>query len=461
MGVLNVTADSFSDGGRFLDRDRAVEHGLRAGRRRRRHRRRRRRVDPARRRPRRRRESSSPGWSRCQRPCRRRASRSASTPCAPRSPRAALETGAPIVNDVSGGRADPAMAPLVAEAGVPWVLMHWRSVGGRRATRRAARTATWSPRCAPSCWPRVDAAVAAGVDPAKLIIDPGLGFAKTAQHNWALLQRAARVRRHGYPGAGRRVAQAVPRLAAGRRDGDARPPDGRETATAVISALAAAHGAWGVRVHDVRAIGRRARRCVEAWTRSGAAAAMADRIELRGLTVRGNHGVFEHERRDGQDFVVDITVWIDLGRRGRQRRPGRHLRLRRAGAARGRHRRPGPPRNLIETVAAEIADGRDDRRAGARRRGRGAQAAGADPAGSSADVAVVGPTVRVGAACPGGRRTAMTPRRAVHRFQPRRPAGPAAVGGRRPRRPRASPSRRSTRPTRGAAWSRARSSTRC
>ena len=82
---------------------------------------------------------------------------------------------------------------------------------------------------------------------------------------------------------------------------------------------------------------------------------MADRIELRGLTVRGNHGVFDHERRDGQDFIIDITVWIDL-----------------AGAAQsddladtvdygGLARRAadiveGPPRNLIETVAAEIAD---------------------------------------------------------------------------------------------------------
>ena len=63
---------------------------------------------------------------------------------------------------------------------------------------------------------------------------------------------------------------------------------------------------------------------------------MADRIELRGLTVRGNHGVFDHERRDGQDFVVDITVWIDLADGRRQRRPGRHLRLR-------RRWRSGPP----------------------------------------------------------------------------------------------------------------------
>ena len=96
-------------------------------------------------------------------------------------------------------------------------------------------------------------------------------------------------------------------------DGEPRPPDGRETATAVISALAGWHGAWGVRVHDVRASvdALKVRGGLETGGREQAGR-MADRIELRGLTVRGNHGVFDHERRDGQDFVVDITVWIDL-----------------------------------------------------------------------------------------------------------------------------------------------------
>ncbi len=106
---------------------------------------------------------------------------------------------------------------------------------------------------------------------------------------------------------------------------------------------------------------------------------MADRIELRGLAVRGNHGVFDHERRDGQDFVIDITLWIDLA----------------AAAAsddlndtydygvlaqRAAEIVAGPARNLIETVAAEIAEDVDGRRTGARRRGRRAQAAGPDSA---------------------------------------------------------------------------------
>ena len=100
---------------------------------------------------------------------------------------AALENGAQIVNDVSGGRADPNMARVVADAKVPWVLMHWRSVSAARphdvppyrdvvAEVRAELLAA------------VDAAVHAGVDPANLIIDPGLGFAKTGEHNWALLR---------------------------------------------------------------------------------------------------------------------------------------------------------------------------------------------------------------------------------------------------------------------------------
>ena len=135
-------------------------------------------------------------------------------------------------------------------------------------------------------------------------------------------------------------------------DGEPRPPDGRETATAVISALAALHGAWGVRVHDVRA-SVDALKVVEAWT--GCETAMADRIELRGLTVRGNHGVFDHERRDGQDFVIDITVWIDLAAAAASDDLADTLDYG-VLAQRAAEIVAGPPRNLIETVAAEIAE---------------------------------------------------------------------------------------------------------
>jgi dihydroneopterin aldolase len=82
---------------------------------------------------------------------------------------------------------------------------------------------------------------------------------------------------------------------------------------------------------------------------------VADRIELRGLTVRGHHGVFEHERRDGQDFVVDITVWIDLAAAAASDDLVDTLDYG-VLAQRAADVVAGPPRNLIETVAAEIAD---------------------------------------------------------------------------------------------------------
>jgi dihydropteroate synthase len=173
-----------------------------------------------------------------------------------------------MVNDVSGGRADEAMADLLGEADVPWVLMHWRSVSSDHPhqvpTYRDVVAEVRADLLA--C---VDDAVAAGVDPAKLIIDPGLGFAKSGQHNWALLHALPELVATGIPvlvGASRK--RFLGSLLAGP-DGAVRPPDGRETATAVVSALAALHGAWGVRVHDVRA-SVDAVKVVEAWTQAGA-----------------------------------------------------------------------------------------------------------------------------------------------------------------------------------------------
>nr|WP_200828454.1 dihydropteroate synthase [Mycobacterium sp. 3519A] len=262
MGVVNVTDDSFSDGGLFLDRDRAVEHGLAlaaegaaivdvGG------------------------ESTRPGATRIE--PRIESGRvlpvikelagqgitvSIDTMHAAVA-QAALENGAQIVNDVSGGRADPNMAPLLADAKVPWVLMHWRSVG----TARPHEVPTYRDVVAEvhdELMASVDAAVAAGVDPAKLIIDPGLGFAKTAQHNWALLRALPHFVATGIPvlvGASRK--RFLGTLLAGP-DGEPRPPDGRETTTAVISALAGLNGAWGVRVHDVQATVD-ALKVLEAW----------------------------------------------------------------------------------------------------------------------------------------------------------------------------------------------------
>ena len=263
MGVVNVTDDSFSDGGRYLDPARAVEHGLAlaaegasiidvGG------------------------ESTRPGavqvdadleTARIIPVVKELAAQGITVSIDTMHAgvaQAALDNGAAIVNDVSGGRADPGMARVVADAGVPWVLMHWRSVAAEQphdvpgyldvvGEVRAELLAA------------VDVAVGAGVDPDRLIIDPGLGFAKTAQHNWMLL--------HALP---ELVATGIPVLVGASRkrflgsllasvDGTPRTPDGRETATAVISALSAMHGAWGVRVHDVRA-SVDALKVVGAWT---------------------------------------------------------------------------------------------------------------------------------------------------------------------------------------------------
>lgn len=266
MGVLNVTDDSFSDGGRYLDAANAVAHGLEmaaagAGI-----------VDVGG-------ESTRPGASRID----PRAEVARVVPVVKELAaqgitvsidtmhadvaRAALDNGASIVNDVSGGRADPAMAPLLAEAGVPWVLMHWRSVSSERP-HRAPHYRDVVADVIAELLAGVDDAVAAGVDPAKLIIDPGLGFAKTGQHNWALLHALPELVATGVPvllGASRK--RFLGTLLVGP-DGSPRPPDGRETATAVISALAALAGVWGVRVHDVQA-SVDALKVVGAWTDSG------------------------------------------------------------------------------------------------------------------------------------------------------------------------------------------------
>ena len=162
---------------------------------------------------------------------------------------AALDAGADIVNDVSGGLADPAMLPLVAEREVPVVLMHWRgaSVDMQKRTDYADVVREVRDHLAS----RVDAAVATGVDPARVIVDPGLGFAKRREHNWALLHRLDVITDLGLP-----VLVAASRKsflgALLADDNGPRPTEGRQDATTAVTALAAAAGAWAVRVHEVR-----------------------------------------------------------------------------------------------------------------------------------------------------------------------------------------------------------------
>jgi dihydropteroate synthase len=167
---------------------------------------------------------------------------------------AALDAGAVLVNDVSGGLADPAMAKVVGAAGVPWVLMHWR--GHSREMRQLATYADVVEDVARELTDRVAEAVAAGVPYDSLVIDPGLGFAKTAAHNWALLAHLDRLLSIGPPvlvGASRKSFLGA--LLAGPDvdgDGPARPVDQRDDATVAVTVIAALAGAWGVRVHDVR-----------------------------------------------------------------------------------------------------------------------------------------------------------------------------------------------------------------
>jgi dihydropteroate synthase len=157
---------------------------------------------------------------------------------------AALDVGAQAVNDVSGGLADPQMLPLVASAGVPYVAMHWRGPSADMQTK-AVYDDVVSDVCRELA-ARRDAALATGVE--DVILDPGLGFAKNADHNWALLAGLAALRELGRPllvGASRKAFLGALL--------DDRPAAGRDAATAAITVLAARAGVWAVRVHDVKA----------------------------------------------------------------------------------------------------------------------------------------------------------------------------------------------------------------
>ncbi|AGM10097.1 dihydropteroate synthase [Amycolatopsis keratiniphila] len=250
MGILNVTPDSFSDGGRYLGVEQALEHAhemwargadlIDVGG-----------------------ESTRPGASRVD----------AGTEISRIMPvirslaadgiamsvdttraevaLAAIEAGASVINDVSGGLADPNMAKVAAETGVPYVLMHWR--GHSKDMNALASYEDVVADVRAELLSRVDEALTAGVDRSAIVLDPGLGFAKNAEHDWALLNGLDSFLSLGFPvlvGASRK--RFLGRLLSGK-DGKPAPPAGRENATAAVSALAAAAGAWGVRVHEVGA----------------------------------------------------------------------------------------------------------------------------------------------------------------------------------------------------------------
>lgn len=248
MGVLNVTPDSFSDGGRFVDPDDAVDRGLSL-----------RRdgadmVDVGG-------ESTRPGAGRVDadeevartRDVVRRLAEAGvsvsidttrSTVAA-----AAIDAGATVVNDVSGGLADPRMLPLAADKGVTMVLMHWRAHSATMADH--AHYEDVVAEVVDELSVRIDAARAAGVSDDRIVVDPGLCFAKRAEHNWTLAAHLDRLQALGYPvlfGASRKSYLG----ALLSENGRPRPAPDRDAATLATSLLAFQNGVWGVRVHDVR-----------------------------------------------------------------------------------------------------------------------------------------------------------------------------------------------------------------
>lgn len=257
MGVVNVTPDSFSDGGRWFDADAAIAHGIElvaegadlvdvGG------------------------ESTRPGAARVEpeeelrrvvpviRELAARGIRVSVDTMRAATALAAVEAGAEIINDVSAGLADEAMGRIAAETGAQYVAMHWRGHSDRMDS--LADYADVAIEVRDELATRVDALVAAGVAPERLILDPGLGFSKRGEQNWQLLGRLDVLAGLGLPilvGASRKrfLGALLP---------DGAPVEHRDLPTAVVSVLSAQAGAWGVRVHDVRAT-RRALDVLGAW----------------------------------------------------------------------------------------------------------------------------------------------------------------------------------------------------
>jgi dihydropteroate synthase len=251
MGVVNVTPDSFSDGGRYEHAEAAIAHGLElraqgadildiGG------------------------ESTRPGATRPLLeeelgrvvPVIRELAAGGAVVSVDTMRHevaaAAIEAGAAIVNDVSGGLADPEILRVAGEAGVGYVAMHWRAHSHEMQQHTSYAGGVVDTVLAELSG-RIEAALAAGIAADRLILDPGFGFAKTADHNWLLLQHLDRFADLGYPllvGSSRKsFLGSLLADDAGRP----RPILDREDANVALTTLVAYAGVWGVRVHDVRA----------------------------------------------------------------------------------------------------------------------------------------------------------------------------------------------------------------
>ena len=240
MGILNVTPDSFADGGRHHEFDAAVKRGLEmiaegvdiidvGG------------------------ESTRPGADRVSQEeeiartipvitelAKHGATISIDTMRASTA-RAAVKAGAAVINDVSGGLADDAMLQTAAELKVPYIAMHWR--GQSKDMNSKAVYGDVVNEVIAELNERIDAALDAGIHKDKLIVDPGIGFAKDAEHNWAIIDAIDRFVAMGYPvlvGASRKRFLG----------GDS--PDQREQATIELTKRLGTTGVWAVRVHSVK-----------------------------------------------------------------------------------------------------------------------------------------------------------------------------------------------------------------
>ncbi len=246
VGVLNVTPDSFSDGGAWLDVDAAVARGHRmirdgadiidvGG------------------------ESTRPGavpltanqeWDRIGAVV--KALAQTSTPISvdtyhADTARKAIEAGASIINDVTGGAGDPAMFSTIAALGCVYVLQHTR--GTPQTMNSLARYDSVADDVAAELRVSIDRAVALGVNRANIIVDPGFGFAKDNDHNWDLAAHLDAVEALGQP---MLVGVSRKRFLADVVDAGAGPVE-RDDATAALTAYFAGRGVWGVRVHEVTA----------------------------------------------------------------------------------------------------------------------------------------------------------------------------------------------------------------
>ena len=251
MGVLNVTPDSFSDGGEFVRLEAALDHarvlqiaGADS-------------IDVGG-------ESTRPGAARVT-PAEEQArvlpvieaivaqlgAKVSIDTMNAETARLAVAAGASIINDVSGGLADPGMFKVAADTGATIIISHWRGFSDQMDT--LATYDDVAAEVAAELKARVDAALATGVKPAQIVIDPGLGFAKDMQQNWKLVARLEKLEELGYPilvGASRKrfiagvIEPEEPAEVSNER---------RDLATAVLTALLLQRKIWGVRVHNVLA----------------------------------------------------------------------------------------------------------------------------------------------------------------------------------------------------------------